>query len=153
MKWNGTDTRSFHTFHSFEQVEVGKADIVTWGCTKTRKNLPAFRPPGKLNEIWIYLKLKIKKWHVVPSWWSIIEAKTTNEIDSSDIHWGKFRKTSWKMYSGDVVISGCSLLTGCSLPATYPRGSHRCLWLHCSICFPLPSTGELPQLEPNEKTP
>ena len=28
--------------HIFEQVEVWEADNVTWGCTKNRKNLPAF---------------------------------------------------------------------------------------------------------------
>ena len=49
---------------------------------------------------------------------------------------------------------GCSLLaTDCSPTVTSPRGSHKCIKLCCSICFPLPPTGGFSQLEPNGKPP
>ena len=71
-KWNRQG--EFSCFSYFERVEVWEADHMTWGCTKNRKNIPAFRPSGRLNEIWIYIKLiRNKNWHVVPSWWSIIQ--------------------------------------------------------------------------------
>ena len=59
-------------FHNLTMEREGPPTIQN--STKNRKNLPAFRPSGKLNEIWIHLKfIQNKNWHVVPSWCSIIE--------------------------------------------------------------------------------
>ena len=105
---------------------IREGSPLTWKWSKTIKIFLLFY----LQEIWIkyeYTKLIENKKNIVPRW-SIIE-KMIIIIIIEEIE------------QNIVIISGCSLLaTDCTLTATSHRGSHSCLWLHSSICIPLPPT-------------
>ena len=144
-KTNGTDSGGSHTSHSFEQVGVGEANHMARGCFKTRKNLPDFR--GKLNKIWLYLKLiENWNWRVVPSWLSIIEPKTTRQIYFSDIHRRKPRKKILEKSPKESLHEKHDFYPLFKMAATPNRENfwmavtlkplHLGMWdLHLDICF------------------
>ena len=117
---------------------------------------------GKLNEIWIYLKLiENENWHVVPSWWSIIAPKNNQ---SNIFEWYPLVEIEKNI----VVISG-SKWNGAVSGRNQSRLFPTCHWWFptCNLSswvsqMPLtapfhllPSTSHrgLPQLEPNGKPP
>ena len=66
----------------------------------------------------IHKLIENKSWHVVPSWWSIIEPKIISQIYSSDIHWGKSRKTCTVVMSSYPVVPYFPLIVPYLSPLT-----------------------------------
>ena len=132
-----------------------------WRCGK-QITWP-FRSSGKLNKIWIYVKLfENKNWHVAPSWWSIIKPKK----QSVKYIWVISTRGNWK--KNIVVISGnkrnsaprcrnqsrsfptCNWLFPTSHPSSWARQMLLPKLFHL---LPPTPTGGLPQFEPNGKPP
>ena len=82
-----------------------------------------------MNKIWIYLKLiENKNWHVVPSWWSIIEPKSNQ---SNIFEW----YTLEEIKKNIIVISGSKwngAVRGRNLSRLFPT----CRWLFLTCHLP-----------------
>ena len=138
-------------FHNLTMDREGPPTIQN--STKSRRNLPAFRPSGKLNKIWIHLKFIEKKLTCCSTMmfnnWTTKQSVKYVWVTSNRGNWENtvvISRSKWSSaVRGRIQSRLFPTFQWFSLPATSHRGSYCCIYQHCSISFPLPPTERLPQ--------